>query len=186
MRRLMGSLTVLLLVGSGVALAKPPTGKPPVIAECPADVGAALATACPCDGGAQAWKNHGGYVSCVVRYRNALRKAGCLDADAKRTIASCAARSTCGKEGAVLCCVYDASGTCDDALPGDGTAAGVCSNDATIVCDTALDCVTATGPKVSRHAEKCTDKGGTSVGSGSVCSECPSPTPVPTATPAVP
>ena len=63
MRRLMGSLTILLLVGSGVAFAK---GKPPVITECPTDVGAALATACPCEGGAQPWKNHGGYVSCVV------------------------------------------------------------------------------------------------------------------------
>jgi len=59
MQKLMGSLTVLLLVGSGVALAKP-HGRPPVITECPTDVGAALATACPCDGGAQSWKNHGG------------------------------------------------------------------------------------------------------------------------------
>src|SRR6185369_1622043 len=119
------------------------------MADCPPDVGAPLADACSCDANhGQPWKNHGQYVSCVVRFRNDLRKQGCLDDAAKRTIASCAARSTCGKEGAVLCCVYDASGTCDDALPGDGTAAGVCSNDATIVCDTALDCVTATGPKV--------------------------------------
>jgi hypothetical protein len=172
----MGSLTVLLLVGSGVAFAK---GKPPVITECPPDVGAALATACPCDGGAQPWKNHGGYVSCVVRYRNALRKAGCLDDAAKRTIASCAARSTCGKEGAVLCCVYDASGTCDDALPGDGTAAGVCSSDGTTACDTATDCITVVrGPKVAKDADKCVANGGTSVGGGSVCGGCPLPPPV--------
>jgi hypothetical protein len=119
-------------------------------------------------------------VSCVVHYRNALRKAGCLDDTAKRTIAECAAKSTCGKEGAVLCCVYDTSGTCDDAAPGDGTAAGVCSNDATIVCDTATDCIVATGPpKVTRHADTCTNRGGTPVGGGSVCGGCPLPPPAP-------
>jgi hypothetical protein len=118
-------------------------------------------------------------VSCVVRYRNDLRKAGCLDDIAKRTIAKCAARSTCGKEGAVLCCVYDTSGTCSDLAPGDGTQAGVCSNDAAKICDTAIDCITATGPKVSRHLENCTDKGGTPVGGGSVCSACPIPPPAP-------
>jgi hypothetical protein len=148
--------------------------------QCPADVGAALAAACPCDANGQgrAWKNHGQYVSCVVRYRNDLRKDGCLDAAAKRTIAKCAARSTCGKEGAVLCCVYDTSGTCSDTTP-DGTAAGVCSNDAAVACDTAVDCITATGPTLSRHADRCTDKGGTIVGGGSVCSACPIPPPAP-------
>src|SRR5882672_3425417 len=57
---------------------------------CPTDVGAALAARCPCDG----QKNHGQYVSCVVRFRNALRKAGCLSVEERRTIARCAARST--------------------------------------------------------------------------------------------
>ncbi len=183
MRRLVGLLSVMLLASAGTALAKPPPGGG---GDCPPDVGAALAAACPCEADAtgQAWRNHGKYVSCVVRYRNALRKQGCLDADAKRTIARCAARSTCGKEGAVLCCVYDTSGTCDDALPGDGTAAGVCSNDATVACDTATDCITATGPpRVSRHAERCTDRGGTVVGGGSVCSACPLPPPTPTPEP---
>jgi hypothetical protein len=176
MRTIIGFITVALLAGASASLAKPPTPIP-----CPDDVGAALAAQCPCEGrGGQAWKNHGGYVSCVVRYRNALRKSGCLDDAAKRTIARCAARSTCGKEGAVLCCVYDTSGTCDDPVPGDATAAGVCSNDATVACDTDLDCVTATGPTVARHEERCTDKGGTAVGGGSVCSSCPSPTAAPT------
>src|SRR5690349_9908244 len=96
MRKAFGFLTVVLLAGATTAFA----AKPIVIEECPTDVGAALATACPCDGPGQAWKNHGKYVSCVAHYRNALRKAGCLDAEAKRTIQSCAARSTCGKEGA--------------------------------------------------------------------------------------
>lgn len=81
---------------------------------CPTDVAVALAEMCPCDGkmmpddSVQPWRNHGKYVSCVVRYRNALRKAGCLTDESRRTIARCAARSTCGKVGAVLCCSYDA------------------------------------------------------------------------------
>jgi hypothetical protein len=148
---------------------------------CPADVGAELAAACPCDadGQGKAWKNHGQYVKCVVQLRNRLRKAGCLDAAAKRTIASCAARSTCGKEGAVLCCKYDTSATCSD-LVADGVPAGVCSNDALVACDTATDCITViSGPKVSRQAETCVDRGGTPVGGGSVCGGCPLPPPAP-------
>jgi hypothetical protein len=173
MRKLFGSLAILF-IAAGAASAKPPAPIP-----CPADVGAALAEQCPCDGAAgKAWKNHGGYVSCVVHYRNALRKSGCLDDTAKRTIAKCAARSTCGKEGAALCCVYDTSGTCDDATPGDGTASGVCSN-STTVCDTSEDCIIATGPTIVRHGDRCTDNGGTLVGGGSVCSTCPIPPPAP-------
>jgi hypothetical protein len=148
---------------------------------CPDDVGAALAAACPCadNGHGQSWKNHGQYVKCVVQFRNDLRKQGCLDDTAKRTIAKCAARSTCGKEGAVLCCFYDTSGVCSDPMPGDGVAAGTCSNDATITCDTNTDCITASGPKLARQASNCTDKGGTPVGGGSVCSACPIPPPAP-------
>lgn len=148
---------------------------------CPTDPAATLAATCPCDGDGQgqAWRNHGKYVSCVVRLRNDLRRQGCLTAETQRTIARCAARSTCGKDGAVLCCVYDTSGTCSDPLPGDGTAAGVCSNDATHPCDTSVDCITASGPTVSRQATSCTDRGGTVVGGGSVCSTCPIPPPAP-------
>ena len=142
-----------------------------------------MAESCPCaaDHGNSAWKNHGQYVKCVVHLRNDLRKAGCLDAAAKRTIASCAARSTCGKEDAVLCCTYDTSATCDgDSLPGDGTAAGLCSSDGTTACDTATDCITVVrGPKVARDADACAAKGGTSIGGGSVCSGCPLPPPAP-------
>ena len=169
--------TLVWLIGA-ILLA---TAMPAAAQNCPLDAGAALAAACPCadDGHGKSWKNHGQYVSCVVRFRNDLRKQGCLDDAAKRSIARCAARSTCGKDGAVLCCVYDASGTCNDPTPGDTIAAGTCSNDATHACDTDLDCVTATGPKVSRHEDHCTNKGGTAVGGGSVCSSCPMPTPTP-------
>src|SRR5262245_50867551 len=80
---------------------------------CPVDVALALAEACPCEGAPTgngpvvAWKNHGKYVSCVVHFRNALRKAGCLTQDDKRTIARCAARSTCGKADTALCCTLE-------------------------------------------------------------------------------
>jgi len=183
MHKFTGFVMVLALASAASALAQPPGPG----GGCPPDVGAALAAACPCDANSQAqsWKNHGQYVSCVVRFRNGLRRQGCLDAQAQLTIARCSARSTCGKTGAVLCCVYDTSGTCNDPSPGDGTAAGVCSNDTTKVCDTDADCITAAGPKVSRHDTNCTDHGGTVVGTGSVCSACPipPPTPAPTATP---
>src|SRR2546423_1507580 len=76
------------------------------LADCPPDVGAALAAACPCgaDSNSQAWKNHGQYVKCVVQFRNDMRKQECADKATLRTIARCAARSTCGKEDAILCC----------------------------------------------------------------------------------
>ncbi len=104
MRKIGWLISVALLASANSVFAQPPG---PVT--CPPDVGAALAAQCPCDssGPGQSWKNHGQYVSCVVRFRNDLRKAGCLDDTAKRTIARCAARSTCGKAGAVLCCNYD-------------------------------------------------------------------------------
>ena len=149
--------------------------------ECPEDVAAELAGECPCgaDKGGQAWKNHGQYVKCVAHVRNQLRKDGCLTPEAKRTIQSCAARSTCGKEGAVLCCTYDTSATCSDANPGDTVAEGVCSSDGTTPCDTATDCITVVkGPKVVRGGEEaCVARGGTPVGTGSVCGGCPLPPP---------
>lgn len=162
---------VWMLLTAGISLAQPSP-------QCPEDVGAAVAAACPCDadGNGAAWRNHGKYVSCVVRYRNGLRRQGCLDLAARRTIARCAARSTCGKADAVLCCYYDSSATCSDVNPGNATAEGVCSHDATVACDTSLDCVTVRGPKVARDADACTARGGTAVGGGSVCSGCPAPT----------
>src|SRR4030095_10352369 len=100
-----------------------------------------------------------------VHLRNDLRKAGCLDDAAKRTIAKCAARSTCGKkESFTRCCFYDTSGVCSDPVA-DGVAAGTCSNDVTIACDTSTDCITLiSGPKLSSSAENCTDRGGVDIG----------------------
>lgn len=156
-----------------LVLAAPAGAKRPEPVECPSDVLAAMAVACPCDGTLEPWKNHGQYVRCVVHLRNAYRKAGCLDDTLKRTITRCAARSTCGKDGAVLCCKYDL-GTCSDATPGDTVPAGVCSNDAALACDVAADCTKSSG-SVTRDEATCSERNGVAVGSGSVCTPCPPP-----------
>jgi hypothetical protein len=149
----------------------------PARAACPVDVGAELAAACPCSGPAglpsgRTWKNHGQHQSCVVRFRNDLRRQGCLTADAQRTIASCSARSTCGKADAVLCCAVSSTGICSDTSPGDGSKDGTCSNDATVACDSATDCTILSGPRVRKDALACTVRGGYSSGTGSVCGGC--------------
>ena len=175
-------LSMMMLVFLGVPAA--------ALADCPPDIGAALAAQCPCgaDSHGQAWKNHGQYVKCVVQFRNQLRHQGCLDKAAQRTIASCAARSTCGKDGFVLCCFYDFSntcvaGSCDTTVT---NAPACCSNDNTAACSVDSDCITATGPKISHSDTNCTGRGGFDVGTGSACSACPIPppaTPTPVATP---
>ena len=149
----------------------------PAPGDCPTDVAAAVGEMCPCAGktlpndSVQPWKNHGQYVSCVVRFRNALRKAGCFaDDSVRRTLARCAARSTCGKADAVVCCFSDA-GACNDASPGDGTAAGTCSNDLTMACDGDAGC-TKTRARIARDEASCAAAGGTNGGSASVCVAC--------------
>ena len=133
--------------------------------------GAAIAAECPCDGKVNgagevtAWKNHGGYVSCVARERNRQAKALGLSKSCVRKAARCAARSTCGKpDGFVVCRQLD---TCSDPLPGDGTVAGTCTDDPTVACDTAADCPVLSC-SVKSAAETCTDQGGVAA-TGSCC-----------------
>jgi len=125
------ALAVLLVLPS-VALAH--RGRPVPVA-CPADVAAAIAAACPCDGA----RNHGEYVRCVVRTRNALRRAGCVS-DAQQGVGRCAARSTCGRPQAVICCttvgarVVRDEAACRSARGtsgGRGSACGVCATTTT-------------------------------------------------------
>jgi len=157
--------------------------KRPAPVTCPADVGAAIAEVCPCEGklmpdlSVRPWKNHGQYVSCVVRYRNALRKADCFEDDAyRRTLARCAARSTCGKVTKVRCCTYE-PGTCNDPVPGDLVAGGTCTPDVTLPCDVDADCTPSTAA-LRGDAEACVSDGGVVVEGGSVCEPCPPPPPV--------
>ncbi|MGH7895055.1 MAG: hypothetical protein ACREQL_10315 [Candidatus Binatia bacterium] len=171
------SLTVFLcLSGSAEAMGKGNRGGRPDPMTCPADIPAALAEHCPCDG----QKNHGQYVRCVVQFRNALRKAGCLDALAKRTIGRCAARSTCGKPSAVLCCLSN-GGTCNDPMPGNLVAEGSCSNDSALTCDVDADC-TKVRARVASDEAACTVAGGIPGGSGSICVACTTTTSTTTTT----
>jgi len=126
-------------------------------------VAADIDAACPCDTAS----NHGKHQSCVVHLRNQLRKEGCPTA----RIASCSARSTCGKAGRVLCCTVTSTGTCTGAT---STTAGTCSNSGAS-CATDADCTVLSGPHISRDATACTDRGGFSSGTGSVCDGCQQP-----------
>jgi hypothetical protein len=122
---------------------------------------------CPCagvddgNGGTVAWKNHGQYVRCVTHaVRDAARMAG-VKRRCARGLVPCAARSSCGMNGAVAC-VVAATGTC---------TSGACSNDATMVCTTDADCTTRTC-SVTR-ADDCATSGG-AASSGSCCTASPS------------
>ena len=178
----MRNATSLLVAAGCLVLATSAWAKRPEPITCPADIGVALAEACPCAGrtmpdlSVQPWKNHGQYVSCMVRYRNALRKADCFENDAdRREIARCAARSTCGKADRFRCCTY-VPGTCNDPAPGDLVQAGTCSNDALVPCDVDADCTTSSATVVRDEAQ-CTADGGVVVEGGSVCEPCPPPPP---------
>jgi hypothetical protein len=171
----------LVIVSTAAAKRRPPS------VSCPTDPVGAVAEMCPCGGktlpnaSVQPWRNHGQYVSCVVRYRNSLRKGGCFTDDSlRRTLARCAARSTCGKDR-VLCCHYD-TGTCSDPMPGDMVKAGSCGDDTTLACDTAADCTTSSS-RITRDETTCTGDGGVVVdGGGSVCTVCPPPSTTTTTT----
>src|SRR5262249_27692686 len=63
---------------------------------------AAIETECPCAD----FTNHGQYVSCVT----AALKGADLPNECRGVVTSCAARSTCGKSGAVTCCRVDRRG----------------------------------------------------------------------------
>jgi hypothetical protein len=161
-------------------------GKPPAVT-CPTDtsaagIEAAIDATCPCagksgDSGPVAWRNHGQYVSCVVRYRNALRKAGCFaDDSVRREVARCAARSTCGKSSDVVLCCHYQLGTCSDPNPADNIAAGTCSNGGA-ACNASADCTQSSASLAHDDAACTTDGGVVVVGGGSVCAPCPPPPP---------
>jgi hypothetical protein len=134
-------------------------------------IAADVAAACPCTEAANppgVWKNHGQYVVCVVHERNKLRKEGC---SITPRIASCSARSTCGKPTAVLCC-KPSTGTC--MIP-SGSTTGTCSNNRRVTCTTDADCSLLVGPHLRMSADSCTGAGGYVSGTGSVCSGCTAP-----------
>lgn len=54
--------------------------------------------------------NHGRYVSCVAQVATELVDSGDLPGECKGEVVRCAAKSTCGKPGAVTCCRIDRKG----------------------------------------------------------------------------
>jgi hypothetical protein len=173
----MRNATRLFLLLGVLAVPAASSAKKPDPITCPSDVLLAIDAACPCEGrmlpsaSVQPWRNHGQYVSCTVRLRNALRKSHCFADDSlRRTFARCAARSTCGKCGAVLCCVPTQE-TCNDPTP-DGIPTGTCANDPAHPCDVAANCAKV---RTSRSEAQCLADGGTTAGIGSVCTATCSP-----------
>src|SRR5262245_51582547 len=92
----------LVVASAGVASAKKCTDNAAVAA-----ARAAADTEC---GGCASASNHGRYVSCVAHAAKDLVDSGDLPKECKGEVTSCAARSTCGKPGAVTCCRVDKRG----------------------------------------------------------------------------
>jgi hypothetical protein len=69
--------------------------------------------------------NHDRYVACVVGTAKDLVRRGLLPRQCRNTVARCAARSTCGRPGATVCCRSDAEGRhrCRIRSAGDGCVA---------------------------------------------------------------
>jgi hypothetical protein len=96
-----------------------------------------------------------------------LARDGTIPKNCKGKITRCAARSICGKEGAVTCLI-PRLGTCDP-------IAGTCVDDPESVCTTDEDCVLDTRCKIKRSAELCLEKGGTVGTSSTCCPDCATP-----------
>lgn len=170
MKTRISALTVLALALAGVLAASPAKAAPQCDPALVAQAATEIADACPCAGKTNpagevvGWKNHGGYVSCVVRTRNAFAKQHDISKSCLRSTARCAARSTCGKrEGFVVCRTLDA---CSDTTA-DGDPTGTCADDPTIACDTAADCPVLRC-SVRSAADICEQQGGVA-GTGSCC-----------------
>ena len=131
-------------------------------------VAAEVAVECPCDG---EWANHGQYVRCVVRTAAQLYREHEVPRACGRKTRSCAARSTCGRQGgeAALCCLNVTKECLGDPTPGDALSEGTCE-DTDSACDTSEDCVFTTC-RVTDSADVCAARGGAFGGQGSCCGE---------------
>jgi hypothetical protein len=68
---------------------------------------AQVATDCPCDTAS----NHGQHVKCAGQVAKDRANNSLLPKNCKGAVKSCAAKSTCGKAGAVRCCITKGSKT---------------------------------------------------------------------------
>jgi hypothetical protein len=120
----------------------------------------AINTDCPCDLSGQS--NHGQHVSCVAHAVRDLARADVIPINCKGKIKRCAAKSTCGKPGFVVCNIP--TDTCD-------LTTGTCVANPTLACTTDLDC--GSKCKIKSSTERCTERGGTvAIGSTTCCAAC--------------
>lgn len=165
-------LIVFIACGLLLPAASWAKGRPEPV-PCPeGDVLTAIAEQCPCEGTTDEttaeivpWRNHGKYVRCVVKSTNMLRKSGCLEKAERRQLKRCAARSTCGKAAAVLCCITKTD-TCNGAVL-DPETPGTCG-DSGEPCLTDDDCAHAK-VRLARSEDVCLERGGEPAGPGSMC-----------------
>ena len=77
--------------------------------------------------------NHGQHVQCIAHQANAAARTGSLPTYCKGAVTECAARSTCGKPGAVTCCISDECEIANDAA--ECAAQGGSVGSASSCCD---------------------------------------------------
>jgi hypothetical protein len=118
--------------------------------------------ACPCDSA-----NHGRYVSCVAHVVNSLSRMDppLIPTNCKGKVKRCAARSTCGKPGFVVCDIP--TGTCD---PVTLTCVG---SDPPVACDPANPLSCGSKCKIKSTEERCLNRGGiVNTSSTTCCAAC--------------
>jgi hypothetical protein len=102
-------------------------------------VQATIAANCPC-----AADNHGRYVSCVAHAVKQAAADGTIPINCKGKVVRCAARSTCGKDGFVVCQIP--TDACDPTTLH-------CVGDTSIACTTDLDC--GSKCKIKSSTDRC-------------------------------
>jgi hypothetical protein len=153
----MYALSRMLVAGAAVALLSSPV-RVAAQDDCEAErcaTQATIAGECSCESAA----NHGDYVSCVANAASGLVSEECVGA-----VVRCAARSTCGKDGAVAC-LKPKFGPCD-------RSTGTCRKNPAVSCTTSRDCVSGAKCSIKRSAELCTAHGGTVSASPTCCADC--------------
>ena len=131
MHVLLRGLAGVLLLLAAPSLGEAKCGDDPADAEAVARARMAADAACDTQqSGCSNAPDHGSYVHCVAAQAKATVDDGTLRPACKRAVTRCAARSTCGRPGAVACCRTKLgerrcsikSGTADCTAPGGGTA----------------------------------------------------------------
>lgn len=161
-----------LLVGLVTASAWLVPARDGVAARCDpagADAGAiaaartAVAAQCDCD----AAPNHGAYVACSRQVLAARVAAAQLPASCRGAVQRCAARSTCGRAGAVTCCRTNRHGVTSGTIKNSAAACtapkggAACTGDYASLCDAcdASGCASRCGNGEVEAGEQCEPPG---------------------------